>query len=70
MILVFKTTVANNEFLEKVASLLNTIQPVSKWNFDFEDCDNILRIETKSNISAQVVSYLSSLGFNCEELTD
>jgi hypothetical protein len=68
MILVFKTNVSNNQFLEKLTALLNTIQPISKWNFDFEDCDNILRIDTASNISTQVINSLKSLGFNCEEL--
>jgi hypothetical protein len=68
MILVFKTTVSGIQFIEKITALLATIQPISKWNFDFEDCDNILRIEAKSNISIQVINCLKSLGFYCEEL--
>lgn len=68
MILVFKTTVADSQFLEKVTILLETIQSINKWNFDFEDCDNILRVEAESNISTQVIHCLKSLGFYCEEL--
>ncbi|MCR9226828.1 MAG: hypothetical protein NXH90_05375 [Flavobacteriaceae bacterium] len=38
------------------------------WNFDLEDCDNILRVETK-NLKAPMISLLlQNNGFHCEEL--
>jgi hypothetical protein len=67
MILVFKTTVSDG-YIEKIAAFLKGIKSVSKWNFDFDDCDNILRIETKINVSNRVINGLKLLNFDCEEL--
>lgn len=38
------------------------------WNFDLEDCDKILRVETQSLHAPTITSLLKNQGFYCEEL--
>ncbi|MBA4744377.1 MAG: hypothetical protein H2058_03880 [Muricauda sp.] len=68
-ILVFKTSVWGESQVRQLRPLLN--QLVNKdgcWNFDLEDCDNILRVETQGVPALSIASLLHSNGFHCEEL--
>lgn len=70
-ILVFKTSVQTDEHIYRVQTILNTIESVIEWSFDLDDCDNILRIVTGSNIPAQrVEQLLNDAGISCRELED
>jgi hypothetical protein len=69
-VLVFKTSVTTEQHIEELAPLLNSIIQPPNWNFDLEDCDRILRIETAHNIAPAVVSVINQQGFYCEELLD
>jgi len=51
MIYVFKTSVDSKSKLEFATALLSELLPHAVWNFDLEDCDNILRIESEIKIS-------------------
>ncbi|WP_111707116.1 hypothetical protein [Lutibacter citreus] len=67
MILVFKT----NIFLQleiHVRAILDSLKMINNVDFDFEDCDNILRVEVSKNISSEIETLLNSKGFSCEEL--
>lgn len=68
MIFIFKTNVDSIAKVKKVAPKLNKLFPNSKWNFDLEDCDNILRFESKEDIMEKVVFLLKVIGFECEAL--
>ncbi|HXI00965.1 MAG TPA: hypothetical protein VNI52_11915 [Sphingobacteriaceae bacterium] len=69
-VLVFKTNVINARHATQVKGILNTVQSIRKWNFDLDDCDNILRI-VDSDISAQEVEdLLGAAGIFCKELAD
>lgn len=68
MIYVFKTTVKNIMEIERLQSDLDSILPDSKWNFDLEDCDKILRIDSKNNCCQLVIALLHSFNFVCAEL--
>lgn len=70
MIYVFKTTVQTKKSVKQITPKLNDLLPTSKWNFDLEDCDNILRIDSNSTISEIVIKLLQDNGFNCIELED
>jgi len=37
-------------------------------NFDLDDCDKILRIESENEISKKIIALLSNKGLICEEL--
>ena len=64
---VFKTSVEQKD-LDQLEMILNSILPYSRWNFDLEDCDNILRIESEIDISKITCSRLNAEGYLCEEL--
>ena len=65
---VFKTSITN-QHLNQVEQIINALIPdSSKWNFDFEDCDNILRVESRQDIAEKVCAGLRQSGFSCKEL--
>lgn len=51
MIYVYKTTVDSKSKLESATAILHELLPHALWNFDLEDCDNILRIDSETEIS-------------------
>lgn len=70
MILVFKTSVNDKKQIKKLLPLLNKFLVNSKWNFDLEDCDKILRVDSPSDISCLIISLLKDSDFNYEELPE
>jgi uncharacterized protein YtpQ (UPF0354 family) len=42
--------------------------PNAKWNFDLEDSDNILRVDSEKNIVLIIAELLSIHNYCCEEL--
>ena len=68
MVLVFKTNVNSSSKVKKVAPKLNKLFPNSKWNFDLEDCDRILRFESDNDIRKEIIILMKILGFDCEAL--
>ncbi len=68
MIYVFKTSVKTEDDVKTLKAKLDNISSIRTWDFDLEDCDNILRIDG-SNISAEVIIDLLGGGnFECREL--
>ena len=67
-VLIFRTNVNTPKAIKKLAPLLNGHLFISKWNFDLQDCDKILRIEASAKISEEVIKILRGKGFDCEEL--
>ncbi|WP_281234359.1 hypothetical protein [Flavobacterium gelatinilyticum] len=68
MVFVFKTNIDSVSKVKRVTPKLNQLFPNSKWNFDLEDCDNILRFESKEDIIEKVIFLLKVIGFECEAL--
>lgn len=69
-IFVFKTNVKNNRDLKTLRPHLNQRIGKLNWNFDLEDCDKILRVESEIENKSVIVNLLESLEFECEELPD
>ncbi len=65
MIYVFKTSVDNKAKFESASVFLNELLPNSEWNFDLEDCDNILRVDSELNV-AEILQ--NNTIFDCIEL--
>jgi hypothetical protein len=65
MIYVFKTSVDSKSKLEFANELIGELLPNAVWNFDLEDCDNILRIE--SEVAINEMSLENEI-FDCIEL--
>lgn len=68
MIYIFKTTVSTESQVQKLKSYFDILIPTSKWNFDLEDCDNILRIDSSEDIRYLIKTLFKINNFDCEEL--
>ncbi|MDB5029353.1 hypothetical protein [Mucilaginibacter sp.] len=67
-ILVFTTSVTAPEQITRVQPLLTSVKAIEEWNFDLEDCDNILRIVSHDVSPRYIESLLHDAGFLCTEL--
>lgn len=56
MIYIFKTSVDTKLKFELATALLNELLPKDSWNFDLEDCDNILRIDSETEITESMLN--------------
>ncbi|MEM1257573.1 MAG: hypothetical protein AAGH81_03515 [Bacteroidota bacterium] len=70
MILIFKTSVRDLKDIEVLKSELNKVPSMVRWNFDLEDIDNVLRVESIQDVSSELVHVLNDKGFECEDLDD
>ena len=48
--------------------MLDSFTQISAIDFDFEDCDNVLRIEASKDVGSEIEFFLNSKGFYCKEL--
>ena len=70
-VLVFKTSVRQEEDIRKLQTVLDrNISNNESWNFDLEDCDKILRVESWSTTADTISLALRSKGYHCQELED
>ncbi len=53
---------------KKLKPHIDKILPNAKWNFDLEDIDKILRIESRENIVLSIIDLLQIHNYSCEEL--
>ncbi|HZY35370.1 MAG TPA: hypothetical protein VFE53_01905 [Mucilaginibacter sp.] len=67
-ILIFTTNVEKPEQVSEVKPLLTSVRAITGWNFDLEDCDNILRIEASDISPRYIESLLQTAGYDCREL--
>lgn len=69
-VLVFKTNVRFKKHVTEVANRLGQLTDISRWNFDLQDKDRILRIEA-ADLSPKIIeNELQQAGYFCEELAD
>src|SRR5690606_35038456 len=64
-ILVFKTNIRKQQKATLI-NLLSTFNDIFKIDFDFEDVDNIMRVEAMHNISPQIQFLMNVEGFVCQ----
>jgi hypothetical protein len=67
-VLVFKTNVNSKQKVSRLKPLLTSVAAITQWNFDLEDCDKVLRIETTGLNTHYVEALLQNAGFDCREL--
>ena len=68
MIYVFKTSVKTKIQAKKLKPHIDKILPKAKSNFDLDDYDKVLRIESEENIILPIKNLLNHHNFECEEL--
>lgn len=70
-VLVFKTSVTSRAEAARITPLLeHLLQSGSRWNFDLEDWENILRVEGNTCSPNEIIHLLNEAGYRCEELPD
>lgn len=69
-ILIFKTNVIKDEHISDVMPHLNSMGGILKWNFDLDDCDKILRVESVDLSPREIEQKLLDADYFCEELVD
>lgn len=71
MVEVFDTNIKSTQESNEIKSLILSKFPAYIINFDLEDCDKILRIESQSEIaSKEVIILISKLGISVKILED
>lgn len=65
---VFKTNIQRKRTAAKVKMELLILFPDCKINFDLDDCDRILRIESAVEVGTKIEEEMARKGFYCEEL--
>jgi hypothetical protein len=68
MVEVFKTNIDNRELATQLQAELVELFPGARINFDLQDCDRILRIESTECIAAEIERVVLNKGFWCEVL--
>jgi predicted RNA binding protein with dsRBD fold (UPF0201 family) len=66
MIFVFKTSVKTKTQAKKLKKPIDNLLPNAMWNFDLEDMDKILRIDSEKNIVLEIKELLAIHKINCE----
>jgi hypothetical protein len=69
-ILVFKTNIEQETDLEKVMQLLNSLPGILRWSINRDDKDKVLRIESGSDMTKEIIKTITDNGYHCEELPD
>ena len=72
MVEVFKTNVSNAGHADMLVGKIHELFADYKANFDLDDCDNILRVASRSGYiePSSLISFLNYHGFQAEVLTD
>lgn len=65
---VFKTNVEGEQEANQLLGILKKQDRIARVNFDLQDCDRILRVESKADITSKVIEVVSQGGFTCEVL--
>ena len=68
MIHVFKTSVSTEAEILKIKQALDELLLPGKWNFDLDDCDNILRVDSDTAHASLIIRLMQEKHFECEEL--
>ena len=68
MIYVFKISVKTKMQAKKLKPHIDKILRKAKWNFDLNDCDKVLRVDSEENVILPIINVLKNHNFECEEL--
>ena len=68
MVEVFKTNVEEQEQAAKLVEVLIHHFPLSRINFDLDDCDRILRVEGDTVSYKEIIELITVNGYQCKIL--
>lgn len=65
---IFRTDVETKREAELILYIVSKEVSNCKVNFDLEDCDNILRVESEKCLDKDITDCMVKLGYICEKL--
>ncbi len=68
MVKVFKTDIDTPNKARLIIDQLLQLHPAGRITIDLEDCDNVLRVETKQATNSDIINVVHKKGFECEIL--
>jgi hypothetical protein len=68
MVEVFKTNVEEQQQAAKLLEVLTQHFPLSRINFDLDDCDRILRVEGDTVSYKEIIELITNNGYQCKIL--
>ena len=66
--IVFKTSDKTKIQIKKLKPHIDNILPKAKWNFDLDDSDKILRVDSEENMVSTIINLLKRNNYDCAEL--
>jgi len=70
-LLILRTDIKTKKKVKLVKFLFNNHPNIINWSIDFEDIDNVLRIEATENLNeSDIIDLMKIEGFYCEPLAD
>ncbi len=63
---IFKTDITEDNAASDIVLHLQQLFPKANFNFDLQDCDNILRLESDYDITQPTIAAVKAKGFCCE----
>lgn len=70
MVEVFKTNIQDLDLANSLLQELNLLLPSASINFDLNDCDRILRVESEEDVTKHIMTFFEKSGFFCAVLDD
>lgn len=67
-IFVLATNIKTQTDMLKISTVLNTNPAINKWSIDQEDIDCVLRIESNSLTTQDIIALITQQNFNCNDL--
>ena len=69
MVLVYKTNIDSKSKARHTEKQLNKILPAETWNFDLEDCDNILRVVSENDVTKILKAEMKKFGIEIPKMS-
>lgn len=67
-ILVFKTNIHTDMDKHRIEAALSEMKHIEEWSVDMEDIDRVLRVVSFELCPEEIISFIRSVGFECQEL--
>lgn len=66
-ILLFKTNIQTILDKERLQQSFDNNEQINQWNIDLQDVDCVFRIVSETLTTAQIISAVEHMGFDCAE---
>lgn len=71
MVEIFRTNVSDRSHADGILGQLRLLFPHYRVNFDLDDCDRILRVQSPDSVEVEPILHIvARTGFSCSVLED